>query len=99
MFIHKGASAMVTRRWTRVVLGLGFLGIIGIEGPQDGFAQNPRRTAIVEAVEKCRPSIVTIKVPSPNGGKDHIGSGIIIDARGYIVTNRHVIAGRKSVKI
>src|SRR5437016_249250 len=28
-----------------------------------------------------------------------VGAGVIIDARGYIVTNRHVTAGKKSVKV
>lgn len=58
-----------------------------------------RRTAMVAAVEKTRPSIVTIKTPNPQGGKDLIGAGVIIDERGYIVTNRHVTAGKKQVKV
>lgn len=65
------------------------------------LAQDPnmRRSAMVTAVEKTRPSIVTIKAPNPHGGKDMIGAGVIIDARGYIVTNRHVTAGKKTVKV
>jgi serine protease Do len=61
--------------------------------------QNSRRTAMVAAVEKTRPSIVTIMTPNPHGGKDLIGAGVIIDSRGYIVTNRHVTAGKKTVKV
>ena len=68
----------------------------GLARAQD---QSSRRTAMVTAVEKTRPSIVTIKTPNPHGGKDLIGAGVIIDERGYIVTNRHVTAGKKTVKI
>jgi serine protease Do len=65
----------------------------------DVHGQGTRRTAIVAAVEKTRPSIVTIKTPNPQGGKDMIGAGVIIDPRGYVVTNRHVTAGKKQVKV
>jgi serine protease Do len=58
-----------------------------------------RRTAMVTAIAKTRPSIVTIKTPNPKGGKELVGAGVIIDPRGYIVTNRHVTAGKKSVKV
>lgn len=43
--------------------------------------------------KRCSPSIVTIETP------DSIGSGVIIDAGGIIVTNLHVIRGRSQVRI
>jgi serine protease Do len=58
-----------------------------------------RITPIVLAVEKTQASIVTIRVPRPGGGKDLIGSGVIFDKRGFIVTNRHVVGGKKSVHV
>jgi serine protease Do len=61
--------------------------------------EDARRTAMVTAIAKTRPGIVTIRTPNPNGGKDLVGAGVIIDARGYIVTNRHVTVGHKSVKV
>jgi serine protease Do len=61
-----------------------------------GRAQHVRRTAIVEAVEKTRDAIVTLRVTrsADEGGKRRgiPGTGIIIDERGYLVTNHHLIA-------
>ncbi len=57
-------------------------------------AQYSRRTPIVEAVRKTRDSIVTIKVEKRInwGRKEVVGTGVIVDARGYVVTNRHASA-------
>src|SRR5438132_522357 len=59
----------------------------------------PRRSPIVDAVQKTKASIVTVKVPRPSGGKDLIGTGVIIDERGFIVTNRHVVGASRHVKV
>src|SRR5262249_54078700 len=58
----------------------------------------PRSNPIVEAVKKARPSIVTIKI-SRTGNHDMVGTGVIIDERGYVVTNRHVVGASKSVNL
>lgn len=67
---------------------------------------NPRRTPVVEVVEKVRPAVVnihserTVRGPSldpfntaaPTQNRvNGMGTGIIIDPRGYIVTNQHVV--------
>src|SRR5690242_10501002 len=52
----------------------------------------------VKAVQKIKPSVVAIKVPSASG-KDNTGTGVIIDERGFIVTNRHVVGQSKSVRV
>src|ERR1043166_6927906 len=59
----------------------------------------PRRNPVTEAVKKTKQSIVCIRVPRPDGAKDMIGSGVIVDERGIIVTNRHVVGGKKSVTV
>src|SRR5262245_19802745 len=58
-------------------------------------AQYSRRTPVVEAVKKTRDSIVTIKVERRInwGRKEIVGTGVIVDERGYVVTNRHVVTG------
>ena len=66
------------------------------DASENAFA---RRNPIVEAVQKTKNSIVTVRVPRPNGAKDMIGTGVIIDERGFILTNRHVVAGAKEVKV
>jgi serine protease Do len=57
-----------------------------------------RVNATVKAVQKIKPSVVAIKVPS-SGGKDNTGTGVIIDERGFIITNRHVVGQSKTVKV
>jgi serine protease Do len=74
---------------------------------------NPRRTPVVEVVERVRAAVVNIhsertlqnpadelfnKAPSPN----HIngmGTGILIDPRGYIITNQHVVDDISALRI
>ncbi len=57
-----------------------------------------RRNPVVEAVQKTREGIVAIRVPR-QGERDMIGSGVVFDERGLIVTNRHVTGGKKSLKV
>lgn len=68
-------------------------------------ADNPRETPIVRAVKKAKASVVNIHTEKTtysadslfNSKKDRkvngMGTGIIIDPRGYIVTNYHVVNG------
>jgi serine protease Do len=52
-----------------------------------------RRTPIVTAVEKVRPGVVSLKVTRRDDWgtpRDIQGTGIIVDERGYVLTNRHV---------
>jgi S1-C subfamily serine protease len=81
------------------------------DGPNTGTLQqgtNPQATvpalsnnnieAVREAVvSKVKPSVVEINVATQQGGG--IGSGVIIDKRGYIVTNNHVIQGARVIQV
>ena len=44
---------------------------------------------------KTRDGIVTVKVEkrSSAGRKEVVGTGVVVDERGYVITNRHVVAG------
>src|SRR5581483_7733985 len=54
--------------------------------------------AVREAVvAKVRPTVVQINVTTQSGGG--LGSGVIIDPRGYIVTNNHVIEGGQKIEV
>ncbi len=54
--------------------------------------------AIREAVvAKVRPAVVQVNVVTPSG--EGLGSGVILDSRGYIVTNNHVIASAERIRV
>lgn len=48
-------------------------------------------------IAKVRPAIVQINVETAKG--QGLGSGVIVDQRGYIVTNHHVVAGAQSLEV
>ena len=50
-----------------------------------------------KALAKVRPSVVQVNVVLSQG--TGIGSGVIIDKRGFIVTNNHVIAGAQRIEV
>jgi len=55
---------------------------------------NSRRSPIVEAVANTRDAVVTLKVEKQGSfGKnaETIGTAVIVDERGYALTNRHVV--------
>jgi serine protease Do len=77
-------------------------------------AANPRRSPVVEAVDKVRPAVVNIqserpvKTPAaadlftPSPSRRHIsgmGTGVVIDPRGYIITNYHVVEEVSSIRV
>jgi S1-C subfamily serine protease len=62
---------------------------------QTGIDQDALR---VKVIEKFRPAVVQINVTTHNG-QGGLGSGTIIDSRGYIVTNDHVVTGATSLQV
>lgn len=48
-------------------------------------------------VAKVRPAVVQINVVTPGG--QGLGSGVIVDHRGYIVTNHHVVEGAQHLEV
>src|SRR5207247_1976037 len=49
------------------------------------------------AIAKIKPAVVEIKVTTAQG--EQIGSGVIIDSKGDIVTNNHVVSGEQSIEV
>lgn len=71
-----------------------------------------RRTALVNAVENCRRSVVNLRgrkvvrensdtANGPNEVKhvNGMGTGVVIDSRGYILTNYHVVQDVREIKV
>lgn len=63
-------------------------------------------SAIIDAVRKAKPGVVTVvtQLQAQRGRLGSItpsasGSGVIIDDKGYIITNNHVIDGGKSLTV
>lgn len=58
-------------------------------------------SAVTESVKKVLPAVVTISSTSGGalGGAGGVGSGFLFDARGWILTNRHVVSGADSLSV
>ena len=69
-------------------------------------AQPPQSAGVPAVVAKVRPAVVNIATrqlsydallrPVPAQG---IGSGVIFDARGYVLTNHHVVEGAQQIRV
>jgi serine protease Do len=72
-------------------------------------ASESRRSPIVIAVESQKDSVVNIHgqkmVPSDGDGASELrrvngmGTGLVLDSRGYVVTNYHVVEGVKRIEV
>lgn len=107
---------MPIRHFARLaaVLGLACLGLFSAPAGrfvQHAQASNLRRTAIVQAVEDARPSVVNIHGrKTVRGGEsaatsdsfrqvNGMGTGVVIDERGYVITNYHVVEGVSRIQV
>jgi serine protease Do len=108
-----------TTRWGAWALGLGLAAIPTLAIAADAIpvsrAGNPRRTPIVEVVEKVKDAVVNIhseRTVAPAAGAEELygiaaapsrvngmGTGIVIDPRGYIITNHHVIDDVQVIRV
>lgn len=68
-----------------------------------------RRSAVVRAVERARPSVVNITgqklVPRDDQFSNErkrvngMGTGVVVDPRGYVLTNYHVVEGVRRIRV
>ena len=88
---------------------------VGASGPSPARADRAsRRTQIVEAVERIRPSVVNISSEKHSASNNRwpfkpeesqrpkvsgMGSGVIVDARGFILTNHHVVDKVQGIEV
>ena len=98
-----------SRSWRRMVLQLG----LGTGLSLGGFvaagepAGSLRYTATVLAIQQAEPAVVNIegnKPAAPSAGNEGqlvngMGAGVIIDSRGYILTNQHVVQDVAKIEV
>jgi len=104
---RSGLSGGGLRTVATLILALVLLGVGLFIGTQIGksntaTAPTTRSAAAINALPEqiaatFRQSVVQINVVTAKG--DGLGSGTIIDSRGYIVTNYHVISGEKQIQV
>lgn len=83
---------------------------VGLSGTAQ--ASELRRNATVQVVQKARPSVVNIHGQKTIGPGDEgyhqgegpqrvngMGTGVVIDPRGYIITNQHVVEGVRKIEV
>ena len=87
--------------------------VLSFGSPQifaDDNGDSDRRTSIVNAVQECQPSVVNIRgrktVKADSGSSSQakkqvngMGTGIVIDSRGYLLTNYHVVQGVRTIEV
>ena len=89
---------------------IGFSISTGQINADDNTRNSARLTPLVKAVDQCRLSVVNLRgrktVPAdPNsiGSKlkqvNGMGTGVVIDSRGYVLTNYHVVQGVKVIEV
>jgi S1-C subfamily serine protease len=95
-------SARTVTMWVLLVGGIDG-GLIRAESPSDA-----RLTPIVLAVQQAGPSVVNIQgqksvhdTRSTSGARqvNGMGTGVVIDPRGYILTNYHVVDGVSRINV
>lgn len=64
-------------------------GTVGAESTLDALRE--------AAIQKARPAVVQVQVVTSSG--QGLGSGVILDVRGYVITNQHVVAGAQRIQV
>src|SRR5262245_22643066 len=101
--------------WGALALGLAAgLPIARAQLPVSLSAGNPRRSPIVEVVERVKDAVVNIHSERTVSGHEPndifgmsatpsrvngMGTGIVIDPRGYIITNQHVVDDVQMIRV
>ncbi len=96
-------------KWLQIICCL--IGVTIALGSQADAApqEDIRSTPLVKAIEGCSLSVVNLRgrktVASDTGSNSEskqvngMGTGVIIDSRGYVLTNYHVVQGVKRIEV
>ena len=107
---HRPARLLSLSHSTGLARLLSLAALMAISAPV--FGSELRQTPIVKAVQQAAPSVVNIrgeKTVGPaslsSGEVDSgrrvngMGTGVVVDSRGYIVTNYHVVDGVREIQV
>lgn len=83
-------------RKTLSLLAILFLSVVMNSMPA---AANDRETTTVHIIKKWMPSVVSINKREDGGKLEVFGAGCVIDERGYVLTNEHVIHGWEQIAV
>jgi serine protease Do len=99
-------------RQHRLLLALAMLSAAPLGRPAASMASPLRNSPLVEAVREAAPAVVNIQGQksvadvAPDGRAvggmrevNGMGSGVVIDPRGYILTNLHVVDGVRQINV
>jgi S1-C subfamily serine protease len=86
---------------TREVAGTGPI-LVSTSAPKKtssrvGSSGSSHITPVVQCVRRARPS--TVFIDRVVGTREFYGTGVVVDARGYVVTNHHVVSDSKEVTV
>src|SRR5262249_4429346 len=109
--IGRAASKALEPRFVAIFFGTSALVLLSASASRAG---NARRTPVVDVVERVRAAVVNIHsertaqgpanadmfslAPSQNR-INGMGTGVIIDPRGYIITNHHVVEDVNAIRV
>jgi S1-C subfamily serine protease len=77
-------------------------------GPSDAELLDAYSSAVVGVVERAAPAVVSLEIaarPQARGGArggaqpDGAGSGFVVTPDGYVMTNSHVVAGARAIRV
>jgi serine protease Do len=98
------------KSWATAWAGFGLM-LASLSGAGSASGSELRMTPLVRAVQQARPSIVNIHGEKLVQGEfgpptaenrrrvNGMGTGIVIDERGYIITNHHVVDGVRRILV
>lgn len=101
----------INMRIRNLLLGLSLVVLTLQVVSPSAFATSRRQTPLVQAVERAKTAVVNIHTEKSGKDSDNIfgtgksrritgmGTGIVLDPRGYIITNYHVVADVEKLEI